>query len=191
MPTLTWRGTLYSGGWGRLGLETGERIGTGYAPDCPSQGEEPEPPQPVTLRRVVDVRPAIAVATADTRDVYLAGGFVIESPLHPLHRKIFRRASPNETRGWSCGPLFRRLGRVTSAPPHNVRIRHRSGGERLYFIDARTAFDAGLMRSGVPFLRRGMQVGVVGTRCTASGGRSKLVARSFASAGAQLAGRPL
>ena len=179
--TLTWRGTLYSGLWAPRGVEFGGRIGTGYVPDCPGPGEEPEPPTPVTLLRVKGVRPAIAVATRHERSLYLAEGFIIESRRHPLHRAVFRRGSPNETRGWSCGPLFRRTGQVTSAPPFNLRVAYRRTG-RLghFFVDAETRFDDRLTRFGVPYLRVGTNVRLTARRCTASGGRWKLVTRSFA-----------
>jgi hypothetical protein len=189
-PTLTWRGVLYSGGLRPRGVEVGSRVGTGLVPDCPGPGEEAEPPTPVALLRVVGVRAAIAVVARHDRDVYLAEGFVIESPLHPLHRKLFRRGSPDETRGWSCGATLRRTGRVTSAPPSSVRVAfRRSGREASFFLDARTRFDDRLTRFRVPYLAVGTRVTLTATRCTASGGRWKLVARSFAPvAGATLAG---
>ncbi len=82
-PTLTWRGVLYSGGLRPRGVEVGSRVGTGFVPDCPGPDEDAEPPTPVALLRVVGVRAAIAVVARHDRDVYLAEGFVIESPLHP------------------------------------------------------------------------------------------------------------
>ena len=185
VPTLTWRGTVYDGSFQVRGVELGARIGTGLIPDCPMPGEEPDPPTPVGVLRVVGVRPAIAVGGRHDRDVYLAAGFVIQSPRHPLHRKIFRRGSPNETRGWSCGPAFRRVGRLRTAPESAVGIAFRGTGRRAQlFLDARTQFDERLARFGVPYLAPGMRVAVTATRCTASGGRWKLVARSFAPIGA-------
>jgi hypothetical protein len=181
IPTLTWRGTLYSGGFGPRGVDFGSRIGTGYVPDCPGPGEEPRPPEPVALLRVAGVRPSIAVGARHDRGLYLAAGFFIESPRHPLHRTIFRRGSPNETRGWSCGQAFRRTGRVTSAPPLNLRVRYRgTRREGHFFVDAQTRFAPALTRFGVPFLATGTRVRLTAVRCTASGGRWKLVARSFA-----------
>lgn len=183
-PTLTWRGTLYGGGWGTRGVEFGRPIGTGYVPDCPNPGEKAGPPSPVTLLRVTGVRPAIAVGTRHDRDLYLAEGFFVESRRHPLHRNVFGRRSPNETRGWSCGPAFRRTGRVTSVPPLNLRVAYgRTGRERHFFVDAQTRFDDRLTRLGVPYLSAGTRVSLTAKRCTASGGRWKLVARSFAPAG--------
>ena len=182
-PILTWRGTVYSGGFTTRGLEFGLRIGTAYVPDCPNPGEKEGPPTPVTLLRVVGIRPAIAVGTRHDREPYLAEGFFIESPRHPLHRKIFGRRSPDETRGWSCGTRFRRSGRVTSAPPFNLRIAYRNRRQADFFVDANTDFSTHLTRFGVPYLAVETRVTVIATRCTASGGRWKLVARSFVPAG--------
>lgn len=185
VPMLTWRGTVYDGSFQTRGVELGARIGTGLVPDCPDVGEEPDPPTPVGVLRVVGVRPAIAVGARQDRSVYLAEGFVIESPRHPLHRKIFRRGSPNETRGWSCGPAFRRVGRLRTVPPLIVGIAfRRTGRAAQVFLDARTDFHERLARFGVPYLAAGTRVAVTATRCTASGGRWKLVARAFAPIGA-------
>jgi hypothetical protein len=58
----------------------------------------------------------------------------------------------------------------------------------MFFLDAETRF-TGLDRYGVPYLGRGTRVTLTATRCTASGGRWKLVARSFVRVGdATLAG---
>jgi hypothetical protein len=177
---LKWRGALYFGDFPTRAIKFGARVGTGQIPDCADTGEPPGPATPVTLLRVSGVRPAIAVGTAPDRDLYLRHGFVIQSPRHPLHAKIFRRGSPNETRGWSCGPEFRRAGRVTSAPPLNLRIRYRRTQQQpQFFVDANTRFSDRLTRFGVPFLAIGARVTVKATRCTASKGRSKLVARSL------------
>ena len=174
VPTLTWRGVLYDGGfWYRGGVSLGSRVGTGLVPDCPSPGQPPQPPTPVALLRVDGVRPAIAVAARHDRGVYLAEGYVIQSRLHPLHRNVYGRHSPNERRGWSCGAVFRRTGRVTGPPPNVVRV-----GRAHYFIDAGTHFSGRLTRHGVPYLGHGTRVTLTATRCTASGGRAKLVARS-------------
>jgi hypothetical protein len=184
VPSLTWRGTLYSGGYGPGAVdavEFGARIGTGYFPDCADTGGEPGPPEPVGVTRIVGVRPAIAVGTTVDRDVYLAENFFVESPRHPLHRIVFRRGAPDETRGWSCGRAFRRIGRVTAAPPAVLRITFRSRPRgALFVVDAKTRFSKRLTRFGVPYLAEGTRVVVTATRCTASRGRSKLVARSFA-----------
>lgn len=173
-PTLTWRGTVYHGGLSIRGIEFGPRVGTGLVPGCPSPGETPAPSTRVRLVRIAGVLPALAVGVRRERSVYLAEGYVIESPRHPLHRRIFRRGSPSETRGWSCGAAFRRTGRVAHAPPGLLRI-----GRAQYFVDAETRFSGRVTRHGVPYLRRGMRVGLTAIRCTASGGRSKLVARLF------------
>ena len=126
----------------------------------------------------------MALAVTSEPDVYLAEGYVIESPRHPLHRRIFRYGGPSETRGWFCGAAFRRAGLVTHAPPNVLRI---SGVQ--YFVDAATRFRRGVTRFGVPYLGVGIRVGLTATRCTASGGRWKLVDRTFWRVGStQLAG---
>jgi hypothetical protein len=188
---LKWRGVFYFGDFPTRGIKFGARVGTGQIPDCADTGEPPGPSTPITLLRVAGVRPAIAVGTAPDRELYLRHGFVIQSPHHPLHEKIFRGRSPNETRGWSCGREFRRAGRVASAPPLVVRIRYRGTRRQpQLFVDARTRFSDRLTRFGVPFLGIGARVTVVATRCTASGGRSKVVVRFFgAVAETTLAGR--
>ena len=177
-PTLTWRGIVYHGGFSTRGVDFGPRVGTGLVPACPGPGEPPAPPTTVALLRLTAVRPALAIAPRRERRVYLAEGYVIESPRHPLHRTIFRRGSPSETRGWSCGAAFPRTGRVTNAPPNVLRI-----GRAQYFVDAATRFGGRLTRHGVPYLGRGMRIRLTATRCTASGGRAKLVARSFSRVG--------
>jgi hypothetical protein len=189
-PRLTWRGALYIGGFNARGVDFGSRVGTGLVPDCADTGGEPEPPTPIALLRVAGVRPAIAVGTKPDRALYLAEGFVIESPRHPLHRKLFRRGSPNETRGWTCRPAFARVGRIRTPPPFSVSIAfRRSGRTAQVFVDARTQFDDRLSRFGVPYLAVGTRVRATLTRCTRSRGRSKLVARAFAPVrGATLAG---
>jgi len=176
-PTLTWRGTVYYSGFGVRGVDLGARVGTGLQPYCPSTGPPAEgPPTRLELRRIRGVLPAVAVGLTRARRVYLADGYVIESPLHPLHRFLGGSpsiGSPSEPRG-SCGAAFRRTGRVTSTPPNAIRV-----GRAQYFVDARTVFSGRVTRHGIPYLGRGMRVGLSAVRCQASGGRSKLVALRF------------
>ena len=172
-PTLTWRGVVYHGGFSGRGLGFGETVGTGLVPSCPSQGEPAAPPEPVTLLRIRGVRPALAVAPRNERRPYIADGYVIESPRHPLHRMFFPRGVPNETAGWSCARSFTRVGRVTHTPPNVFRV---NGVQ--YFLDSRTVFGRRLMRHGVPYLGRGTRVGLEARRCSRRGHNGpKLVAR--------------
>ncbi len=181
-PVITWRGVLYLGSFPPRGVDLGARIGTGFIPDCADVGgQEPGPPEPVGVLRVVGVRPAIAITGRHDRQLYLAEGFLIKSPRHPLHRMVYRRSSPNESRGWTCGPDFRRAGRIKTPPPFTVSIAfRRTGRTAQVFLDARTRFDERLLRFGVPYLGVGTRVRATLTRCTRSGGRSKLVARALA-----------
>ena len=175
---MEWKGREYSGGFPTRGVEFGRTIGTAVEPFCGMPGEEPAEPSTLTVRRIKGVRPAIAVGVREYGGTWLAHGYVIESPRHPLHRTVFRRDTrPNETRGWTCGATFTRRGRIAQEPPYVLRIR--IGRARPdFFVDANTSF-VGLDRLGVPYLGRGTRVKLTATRCTASGGRSKRVIRSL------------
>lgn len=171
----------YTGSHTKHAVHRGAWVGTGVLPAChdliingqPAPGERDTP---VSVYRAGRAHPKIALMIRGDgdRSVYLAAGFLIESPKHPLHRAIYGSASePDAGSDPGCGKrLVRSVGRVRY-PVESGRI-DLAGRERdrAIRIDTHTKL-RGRTRLGVPYVGLGDHVVATGVRCG-----PELVARS-------------
>jgi hypothetical protein len=161
---VRWNQTLYFG----LAMKVphGSVLGRGVVPACTADDDH----QPVTIRRVANVPPALAVAREGVpgkNSVYLAPGFFPILTDHPLHRLLVRRARGLE-RPRRCYGRFRLTGTVQRTPINNgvpLRVGRR---ELSVHVVAGTEI-IGFRRAGYPYLQRRDLVDVRGRRCDLEG----------------------
>jgi hypothetical protein len=166
---FAWGGVRYQGyGPPRVAVAVGEVLRRGEIRGCASA-----PPVPVRVVRLRGIDPSIAVgvrADPGSASIGLFGrpGYVVESPLHPLHDAVF--LGPDKPvgvePGFRCGAPFTLRGRVAvpQSPggiPLTLRTRR---GERQLSLHAATTF-SGASRHGLPFVGAGLRVRVRTRRC--------------------------
>jgi hypothetical protein len=175
---VVYDGVDYTGMRAKVPVHAAARVGTATLPAChdliingkPAPGEHD---QPVAAYRAGDSQPQLALKLRGDEDlVYIAAGFLLVSPAHPLHGAFYgSRREPDATSRRSCGK--RRLqvvGRVRYPVLFGeVDLNH----DRRVTIDALTKL-RGRTLFGVPYVRRGDHVVATAIRCG-----STLVARSF------------
>jgi hypothetical protein len=131
-------------------------LGQGVVPACAPGAED----QQVTIRRVANVPPALAVAREGEppgkNTVYLAPGFFLVLADHPLHRHAVR------PRG--CSGRFRHMGTVLRTPTSNV-VPLLVDGQRMSASVVTSTEIVGFRRAGHPFLQRRDLVDIRGRRC--------------------------
>jgi hypothetical protein len=155
---VRWNQTLYFG----LAMKVphGSVLGRGVVPACTADDDD----QPVTIRRVANVPPALAVAREGEppgmSTVYLAPGFFPILPGHPLHRGVVR---PRR-----CSERFRLAGTVLRTPTSNV-VPLRVGRRELSAYVVTSTEIIGFRRAGYPYLQRRDLVDVRGRRCDLEG----------------------
>jgi hypothetical protein len=138
----------------------GDVLGRGVVRPCTAEDQE------VTVRRVANVPPALAIARDDvpaSASIYLAPGFFPVLPDHPLHRALVRQAHglPRPRR---CEERFRLTGTVLQTPlTDGVRVGRR--GRRTSVSVVATTKIVGFRRAGYAYLQRRDLVEVRGRRC--------------------------
>jgi hypothetical protein len=140
----------------------GSVLGRGVVPSCTADDDD----QPVTIRRVVNVPPALAVAREGVpgkNSVYLAPGFFPILADHPLHRLLVRRAR-GLVRPRRCFARFRLTGTVQRTPINNS-VPLRVGRRELSIQVVAGTEIIGFRRAGYPYLQRRDLVDVRGRRC--------------------------
>jgi hypothetical protein len=158
---VRWNQTLYLGH--AMEAPQGTVLGRGVVPACMAGDED----QPVTIRRVVNVPPALAVARGGEPPgksaVYLAPGFFPILADHPLHRVLSRRARglPRPRR---CSGRFRLTGTVLRTPTTDGVSLLVDGRRRSVNVVTNTEI-VGFRRAGHPYLQRRDLVDVRGRRC--------------------------
>jgi hypothetical protein len=145
-----------------LALPEGRHVGVGRPIGIGSGPCDPD----VTVRAIVDVPPAAAVAVvapgeAQTEEVFLAPGFLPAMASHPLHAAIFdvRRRWTTDLRRRCERPIT--LGGVVAPPHESSRL---LVGGRIVIIDGRTSYH-GPRHAGLPYLRGGERMTVRGRAC--------------------------
>jgi hypothetical protein len=152
--TVRWNQTLYVG----LSIRApqGAVLGRGVVPACTPDEHD----QRVTIRRVANVPPALAVAREEEPPgqsaVYLAPGFFRVLADHPLHRRPVR---PRR-----CSARFRLTGTVVRTPTSSV-VPLQIDGRRLPASVVTSTDIIGFRRAGHPYLQRRDLVMVRGRRC--------------------------
>jgi hypothetical protein len=160
--------------------ELGPRLGRGVVRGCGSEKLGYYPDEAVEVRSVEGIDPAVAVA-ASTKDsfesfVWLAPGYLVETPRHPLHAAIAKAWGLEGHEGFVCGGGLMTEARALSTPApgqpleveaddHEVELLLVAPGtQRLVSIEADTAI-SGLERHGVPYVKRGDEFVLVLRAC--------------------------
>lgn len=182
VPLLEWQGATYLGGQpGKV--ELGESLGEATEPGCADTGGAEPSASEVEVFAIEGVDPAVAFATRPDF-VFLAEGYVLESPAHPLHELVFEQDEPDERRGWRCGRPVTVEARASGPATYGLifRVTDVAGGGAIFraardveiSLDAETQF-AGLNRHGVPYVAEGDRFRLTASSCS-RGERQKLVA---------------
>jgi hypothetical protein len=160
--------------------DLGSRLGPGVVRGCGSEELGYIPDEEVEVRGIEGIDPAVAV-TASIQDsleslVWLAPGYLVESPRHPLHSTIAKNWGLNGHEGYTCGGRLTTKARALSTPEpgqpleveaedHEVEsLLVASGTQRLVSIEADTAI-SGLERHGIPYIKRGDEFVLVLRAC--------------------------
>ena len=159
---VSYHGMLYVGiGHHRHLPARREKLTGGHVPGCSDHEGAPSRDQPVGLRRLAGMSPAVAVyARAPFPGVYLNAGSFAELPHHLLHALIYHSAAK---------PVWALHGRACTVHGTvadvglGMRVRTAARRERFVHVDVRTRI-AGFRRGGSPVLRAGDRVRVSG-RC--------------------------
>lgn len=173
---LEWQDATYWGG--QTGeVELGESLGEATEPGCADTGGAESPEREVEVFAIEGVDPAIAFA-ARPDFVFLAAGYVLESPTHPLHELVYGREGPPAPPEKRCGnPATAEATAVESAAYGLIfRVTNVAGGdavfrqtgEREVVFDAETAF-RGLERNGVPYVAAGERFELRARPCKQNG----------------------
>jgi hypothetical protein len=192
-PTLcaarvTWNGRVYYGETFASLPPATLLLGTGGRPTCGGiNGGEAGASSTVQVRRLIGVDPRVAVAVkGEPEHAYLAPGYFVQLPSHPLHRSLPpRQRSRSELKGCAATRRVELAGTVRSSTGAGI-VRSSTGagigvargrGEAFLFVDSFTRL-RGLERYGLPYVAAGQHVAVDATACLWPGGRlRKLVPR--------------
>jgi hypothetical protein len=177
---VTWRGVDYASAGSRFKAPVGfgPRIGKAAIRACPD-----DPVLPVRAMSIRGVAPAVAIGLEGKewpRSLWLAAGYIGESPRHPLHRAIYGSdRKPDATAGYRCEAPRTLRARVTRAPQYQrdpVHVVARRAGDTpfltdgdadgLVTLDAHTRI-AGLTRHVIPYVHAGDRVRLVLRACRA------------------------
>jgi hypothetical protein len=176
---VTWNGTVYYGETFASLPPATLLLGTGGRPTCGGiNGGEAGASSTVEVRRLIGVDPRIAVAVkGEPEHAYLARGYFVQLPSHPLHRSLGpRQRSRSELKGCAATRRVELAGTVRSSTGAGIGVA-RGRGEAFLFVDPFTRV-RGLERYGLPYVAAGQRVAVDATACLWPGGRlRKLVPR--------------
>jgi hypothetical protein len=168
---LLWNGVRYEAGIDLPASSTlGLQIGPGVVLGCGSEELGYFPDEDVDVRRIEGIAPSIAVAAllkdASRPLVWLAPGYLVESPRHPLHAAVAKSWGLDGREGFTCGASQTTNARALSTPdpgqplqveaddPEVEALLNEPGTQRLVSVGADTAI-TGLQRHGVPYVERG------------------------------------
>jgi hypothetical protein len=179
---LVWDGITYDPG---IDLpaesELGPRLGTGVVLGCGDPRTVVIPDEAVDVSGIERIEPAVAVAaTLDSSSrpvVWLAPGYLTQSPRHPLHLAV-ADAFGEQMRddGFTCGPALETRARALTTPRREEPLQVAAddayvesllvepGTQRVVSLDADTKV-LGLERHGVPYVERGDEFELVLRAC--------------------------
>jgi hypothetical protein len=145
---VVWNDTAYFGGdMPPPHPPAGPPLDGGRSPGCNDSGGPFERDRAVSLRRVGDIPPEVAVyVDGDTGTVYTNPGAFIELPAHPLHDNFF--GGPRDPRRHARGDRCQIDGQALVAPSLFLRT---PSGERNVVVDVRTRIE-GFDHAGMPIL---------------------------------------
>lgn len=162
----------------------GPALGSGVVLGCGSDEMGYYPDEDVEVRSVEGVDSAIAVAAlledAPRPIIWVAPGYLIESPRHPLHRALAPNWGYAELRaGFTCKERLRTRARSLTTPglgqglevvavnPAFEELLVAPGGNRHVALDPKTEV-SGFDRNGVPYVRDGDEFMLVVSVCSAT-----------------------
>ena len=181
---ITWNGHVYFGETFAKVPPATLMLGTGGRPTCAdANGGEAGASQAVEVRRMIGVDPRVAVAVEGEREhAYLARGYFVQLPSHPLHRALGRfQRTRSELEGCATTRRLAFRGTVRSDTGATLAVR-RGRRETVLFVDAFTRFQ-GLDRNGLPYVEPGERIAVGAVECRGRDGRlHKTVPRRIAPA---------
>jgi hypothetical protein len=161
--------------------ELGSALGPGVVLGCGSDELGYYPDEDVDVRSVEGIDPAIAVAAlledATRSLVWVAPGYLIASPRHPLHEALAPNWGYADTADeFTCKKTFRSRARSLTTPglgqPLEVKAVNPAveallvapGGNRAVSLDPRTEI-TGFDRNGVPYVSDGDEFVLVLSTC--------------------------
>jgi hypothetical protein len=160
---VVWNDTVYFGGrFPPPHPAAGAPLEGGRQPGCNDSGGPFEADRAVSLRRVGDIPPEVALyVDGESGAVYTNPGAFIELPVHPLHDNYF--GGPRRPRRSARGHRCRIDGRAMLSSSLFLRT---STGEQNVVVDARTRI-TGFDHAGMPILATGDLLRIHG-RCPRS-----------------------
>jgi hypothetical protein len=180
-------------------LELGAALGPGVVLGCGSEELGYYPDEDVEVRSVEGIDTAVSVAAlledATRSLVWVAPGYLIESPRHPLHEALAPNWGYAEIADtFTCEGTFRSRARSLTTPgvgqPLEVKAVNPAveallvapGGNRAVSLDPRTEI-TGFDRHGVPYVGEGDELMLVLSTCwdesDSTAGGPLLLARSI------------
>ena len=175
--SLAWKGQSYVGVSNAHGLPATGAVLSAKAVDPPCNDTDGSDAQArrVTVRRIGDVDPALALRTSpDDPTIYLVQGVFTSLPGHPLHRAFYRSASQPHRSG--DGRRCSVAGRVDGRWPDGFGVVAAGRGSASVTVDAGTRIVGGARRAGQPFLAQGAVVRVSARRCLTVGRARRVTA---------------
>jgi hypothetical protein len=159
----------------------GAALGPGVVLGCGSETQGYYPDESVDVRGVAGIHSSIAVATrlegSSRAGIWAAPGYLIESPRHPLHEPLAPNWGDAELRDeFTCEETFRTRARSLTTPelgqglevvavnPAVEELLVAPGGNRHVALDPATEI-TGLVRNGVPYVRKGDELMLVVSAC--------------------------
>jgi len=191
---IEWNGVRYDPWSNERPVSFGRSLGDGTVPFCDDTEEggcERGHDESIEVFRRAGVDPHVAVAAhaGAGQNLFLADGFFPQLPDHPLHAHIYGSVKrPNERGGaWRCGdPIPDLTGQIVGSGTY-PRVRFESdvvrsdAGSTSLFVDAQTVIE-GFGQFGLPRLLQGDRIQATVRKCSASGGRYKVVPDSISPA---------
>ena len=173
---LVWNGVAHHSSGERLRpFSLGKPLGKGRIPGC-----EGDTGFQVNVVRIRGVSPQVAVGVEsnDWRYAWLARGYILESPLHPLHDSVFGSVEkPDAEEGFSCGRTRVIRVRAVNTPAFDVEpltveaeddqlqsFLLREDVDGIVTVDAHSVV-SGFARDGIPFLQAGDEFSLTLREC--------------------------
>jgi hypothetical protein len=178
---LVWNDVRYEVGMDLAASSNlGPELGSGVVLGCGSEELGYYPDEDVDVRRIEGTAPSIAVAAllenASEPLVWLAHGYLVESPRHPLHVDLAESRRIDGHEGFTCGGPLTTNARALTTPapgqplevaaedPEVESLLVAPGAQRLVSVESDTAI-SGLERHGVPYVERGDEFVLVVRAC--------------------------
>lgn len=173
---LVWNGVAHHSSGARVGPSLlGKPLGRGRIPGCGGDAA-----YQVNVVRIRGASPQVAVGVEgnDWPYAWLAPGYILESPLHPLHDSVFGSAEkPDAEEGFNCGGMRAIRARALTTPAFDIQpltvetednqlqsFLLREDVDGIVTVDAHSVV-SGFERDGIPFLKAGDEFSLTVREC--------------------------